>query len=114
MELEVPPMSLSDPCCLGTFVHTDQNTLGISKPSSLTTSFDDGPPKTVMDNQHGRAHNGKQQNRTPRKILADLQGECHAREDKKCHRPQGRDITGLQAPIQQQARIIKTPPSKEQ
>jgi len=55
----------------------------------------------MMDDQHGRARNGKQQNRAPRKILADLEGECHAREEEKSHHPQSRDITGLQTPIHQ-------------
>jgi hypothetical protein len=94
-------MSLSDPGRLGAFVHADQNTLATSKPASPTTGFDYCPPKTMMDDQHGRARNGKQQNRAPRKILADLKGECHAREDEKCYHPQSSDITGLQPPIHQ-------------
>src|SRR5262249_32572630 len=101
MELQVPSMSLSDAGRLGTFVHTDQNALAASKPAFSATGLDYCPPKAAMHDQHGRARNGKQQNGASRKILADLKGECHACENEKCHHPQGRDITGLQAPIRQ-------------
>jgi len=59
MELQVPSMSLSDPGRLETFVHADQNTLAASKPASSTTGLDYCSPKTMMDDQHGRARNGK-------------------------------------------------------
>jgi hypothetical protein len=77
-------MSLSNPGRLGGFVHADQNALSASKPASSTTGFDYCPPKAMMDDQHGRARNGKQQSRASRKILPDLESECHAREDEKC------------------------------
>jgi hypothetical protein len=65
-------------------MHADQNALPASKPASSTTGFDHCPPKAMMDDQHGWACNGEQENCASRKILPDLESECHAREDEKC------------------------------